>query len=409
MSPQLPSFLRRRLRLSEARRLLLAGEAEQALACLQDDSLRGASEAEPLLERVLDAICRQAAQRVEDGEFEESERLLTVVAPHDLPRARAWRKRLANEAQGSQVSHTSGIRRAREPGMIHAMQNLLGELRAKRAASSTFETPEGEDGSGGGFNEFPGALDSGEIRTRSRERGERTFLFAVDDIGEFLVALSAEVSLGHAHSAQADLPILADLDPIQATLMRTESFHSGPGWRIEASRGQNIAIGGELIDGGGASLTDGDVVQVSPNVAFLFRRPEAASGSAVLELLHGVECCGASRILLFAPSRAGRVRIGNRGGRHLVARRVDEDIILWLDGEDLVVETKGELSTLGLEPEVVAPSEAGPGGLRVPCPPQVRVQFSVGKGDKDGPPFGFALRPWSGKEGRARTVTPRNP
>lgn len=398
MSPQLPSFLRRRLRLSEARKLLLAGEAEEALACLQDESLLGAPEVEPLQERVLDALCRQAAQRVEDGEYEESERLLTVVAPHDFPRARAWRKRLTHEAHGSQVSHTSGVRRGRESGMINAMQNLLGELREKKARSSTFAIPETDAGASEDTSKKSEGPDSVEIRTRARERGERTFLFAVDDIGEFLVAVSGEVTLGHAQSAQADLPILADLDAIQATLVRTESFHSGPGWRIEASRGQNIAIGGELIDPGGASLSDGDVIQVSPNVAFLFRRPEAASGSAVLELLHGVECCGASRILLFAPTRAGRVRIGNRGGRHLVARRVEEDIILWIDDTELVVETGGALSATGIDPKVEGTSEAGPGGLRVPCPPQTRVQFSVGHGGKDGPPFGFALRPWPGKE-----------
>jgi hypothetical protein len=398
MSPQLPSFLRRRMRLSEARRLLLAGEAEAALECLRDPCLEGASELENLQERVLDALCRLAGQKVEEGQFDESERLLLLVAPHDSKRARAWRKRLATEAHGSQVSHMSGVRRGAESGMIQAMQNLLGELRDKgsRAGSQVLGAAQG---SGDRRTKAGPTLDRGDVRDEGVVQGQRTFLFAVDDIGEFLVAIGGEVTLGHARSELADLPMLADLDAIQSTFVRTESFHSGPGWRIEASRGQNIAIGGELIDPGGASLADGDVVQVSPNVAFLFRRPEPGSGSAVLELLHGVECCGASRILLFAPTRAGRVRIGNRGGRHLVARRVEEDIILWIDGGELVVETDGKLRADGVYAAIQTSTEAGPGGLRVPCPPRRRVDFSVGTGGKDGPPFGFAIRPRSGKNG----------
>ena len=387
MSPQLPSFLRRRLRLSDARKALLAGEPEAALANLDDPCLQDVPEAAQLRERVLDALCRCASRCLEEGEFAESERLLHLVAPHDPRLARAWRRRLALESEGSQISHVSGVRRAAESGIIGAMEGLLGRMRETRGSTRILPVE--------------ATSPSADLRRRSNSTLPNaeasldcdTFLLAVDDIGEFLVSTAGEVTIGHARAMQADLPILADLDPHHVRLVCTESFHSGPGWRIEATRAQPVAIGGELIDPGGASLIDGDEVQVSPNVSFLFRRPEAASGSAILEFLHGVECRGALRVLLFAPGRAGRVRIGNRPGRHMVARRAKEEISLWLEEGAMVIESAAKLRVDGTELAIQPVSETGPGGLRLPCPPSSRVSITVGQGGEQGPPFGFSLRP----------------
>jgi hypothetical protein len=127
MSPQLPSFLRRRLCLSEARRELLAGRPEAALRPLEDPALGGVEEARVLRERVLDLLCREAARCREEAPG-ESQRLFDLVERRDGARARAWRRRLESEAAGSSPS-VSGLRPASEAGLVDAMRELLGELR----------------------------------------------------------------------------------------------------------------------------------------------------------------------------------------------------------------------------------------------------------------------------------------
>lgn len=395
MSPQLPSFLRRRLRLSDARKALLGGEPELALRCLGDSCLDGFQEADALRERVLDVLCREAAKREAAGAKGDCERLLELVAVRDPGRAAAWRRRLTREGprepREGLSAEDSGIRREAETGMIEALEELLDEMRDERTRSGVRRNPPSGDGASPG-RDAP-FHDSADERPR-RRASERRFRLAVDDIGEFLVLHAPQLSIGHALAGRADLPIAADIDPEHVRLVRTESFHAGPGWRIEALRGQRVAIGGQIVDAGGAALLDGDEVQLARNLAFVFRRPEAASGSALLELLHGAECIGTSRVILLAPGEAGRLRISAVRGRHLYARRLEEDVTLWVDGDQLVVECAGDLRSEGeAEVEIQVAGEAGPGGLRVPCPPTERVGFVVGRGGPGGPPFGFSVAP----------------
>jgi hypothetical protein len=398
MSPQLPSFLRRRLRLSDARKALLGGQPELAMNCLSDPCLDGFQEADSLRERVLDLLCREASRHEADGNGEECERLLELVGSHDPSRASVWRRRISFEARDA--SHDprgvedSGIRRESETGMIQALEDLLQEMRGERADSGVLRNPASTDGVSpdrdGPFH------DSADERPQ-REPSERRFRLAVDDVGEFLVCHAPRLLIGDTHAGRADLPITANIDPEHVCLVRTESFHAGPGWRIEPVGGQRVAIGGQLVDSGGAALLDGDEVQLARNLAFVFRQPEAASGSAMLELLHGAECIGASRVLLLAPGTTGRLRISALRGRHLYARRLEEDVTLWVDDEQLVVECAGDLRAEGdAELTVQVAGPAGPGGLRVACPPTERVGFVVGRGELQGPPFGFSVAPAEG-------------
>jgi hypothetical protein len=146
MSPQLPSFLRRRLRLSEARRELLAGRPEAALGPLEDPALADLEEARVLRDRVLDLLGREAARRHPDRP-EEAARLLDLVERRDPRRGRAWRRRLEAGASEGAVS-ASGLRPAAEAGLVRAMRELLGELREG-------EEPAGEPPPGTG-DELPG-------------------------------------------------------------------------------------------------------------------------------------------------------------------------------------------------------------------------------------------------------------
>ena len=393
MTPQLPSFLRRRLRLSEARRALLGGEPEDALSYLADPCLALSEDADRLRTRVLDVLCREAGREDARGSWDEAHRLLELVELHDPQRAGVWRHRLSVEQDSRTAGPSSGLTPGAESGIITALERLLSEMRDERTRSGVRRADPAPSSS----DEIRGepvedSWDS-ERREGSEVELDRRFHLAVDDAGELLVAYGNAVTLGHARAEAADLGFLADLDPLHARLYRTESFHAGPGWRIEPIRKQRIAIGGQLVDSGGAMLADGDEVQLSTNFAFRFRRPEAASGSALLELLHGAECEGASSILLFSPGEAGRIHISSSCGRHLRVPRLREEITLWIDGAELVIESKEQLSAGGVDTAIQAPTEQGPGGLRVPCPSPWRIDFSVGSGAGSRPPFGFSVRP----------------
>jgi hypothetical protein len=394
MTPQLPSFLRRRLRLSDARRALLGGEPEEALAHLDDHSLALSDDATRLRERVLDVLCRQGAQLDREGNRLEADRLLCLVERYDEQRAGLWRRRLGTDLEGDDDSALdagppSGLTPAAESGIIGALEQLLDHMRDERTRSGVRRhavSPGGDDRERGSGDE------QGRSETEGA-RGDARFHLAVDDVGEFLVLTTEKIIIGHARGEGADLPILADLDPRHVRLYRAESFHSGPTWRIEPVSNQRIAIGGQLVDPGGAVLSDGDEVQVATNLAFRFRRPQAASGSAILELLHGAECAGARRVLLFASGEAGRVQMSASRGRHLRIPRLTEEVTLWVDGEEIVVESKARLTAPGADAAIQQGGERGPGGLRIPLPPTRRIDFSVGKTTASGPPFGFSVRP----------------
>ena len=395
MTPQLPSFLRRRLRLSEARRALLGGEPEEALRYLSDPCLALSEEADRLRERVLDVLCREAGRQDARGSWDEAGRLLQLVEHHDPQRAEVWRRRLSAEQDARRVGPSSGLTTQAESGIITALERLLDEMRDERTRSGVRRTDPAPSSS-----EIRG-VPVADSRTADRRDGvvvdpDRRFHLAVDDAGESLVAYGNSITIGHSRAGAADLGFLADLDPLHVRLYRTESFHAGLGWRIEPIRKQRIAIGGQLVDSGGAMLADGDEVQLSTNLAFRFRRPDAASGSALLELLHGAECEGASSILLFSPGEAGRIHISSSRGRHLRVPRLGEEIMLWIDGVELVVESRAQLSASGVDAAIQAPTERGPGGLRVPCPNPGRIDFRVGGGSGSRPPFGFSVRPIDG-------------
>lgn len=398
MTPQLPSFLRRRLRLSEARRALLGGEPEAALRQLTDPCLNLSDEADRLRERVLDVMCREAARHDAEGRPEETARLLGIVAVHDERRAGLWRRRLEGEEASRTAGPASGLTPAAESGIIGALEHLLEQMRDERTRSGVRRRPVASSGESTGDG-----VDSRESQSADRLNGDHRFHLAVDDVGEFLVAYGSEISLGHARAGKADLPLLADLDPVHVRLFRTESFHTGPTWRIEPAKKQRIAIGGQLVDPGGAALGDGDEVQLSTNLAFRFRRPHPASGSALLELLHGAECEGAQRILLLSPGEAGRIQMSASRGRHLRVPRLTEEVSIWIDEQELVVESRARLAAAGADAAIQQQGEKGPGGLRVPCPPTRRIDFSVGSATASGPPFGFSVRPVeSSPSGEAR-------
>jgi hypothetical protein len=213
------------------------------------------------------------------------------------------------------------------------------------------------------------------------------FHLAVDEGGEFLVLSGASISFGHAQAAAADVPLLADLESVHARLTFGESFHGGPVWRIGPVGRGRVEVDGREVPGE-TELADGALVRLSPRLAFRFRRPDPASGSAVVELSRGVEADGAGRILLLAPGRAGRVRIGPKASRHVPVAGIEQEVELSLEPEsgptELRVRCAGGVRLMGEGAD--ARTE-----LAVPCPPDRRVDVVLGARPSQRAPFGLSI------------------
>lgn len=153
-------------------------------------------------------------------------------------------------------------------------------------------------------------------------------LLAVDDAGEFLVLVGESATIGHLRAHDADLPFLADIGAHHARLDLVEDFHAGARWRIASEHDAALFVNGRVVGATGALLSDGDEVQLAPNLAFRFVARDRGSSSARLELGGGSECLGAPRILLFAPGPGGRVRIGASTSRTVPLADLEHEIEL---------------------------------------------------------------------------------
>ncbi len=302
MSPQLPSFLRRRLRLSEARRVLLSGEPEQALDRLEDRSLGGVAEAERLLATVLDLLCRRAAQLHGEGEAGEAARLFARVAHHDPERAALWRRRLEEEQPVRSASSPQSA-----PGVLTALQGLLSELRDERGQRR-----------GPRSRSSHGSLDS-RLRAAASALvaggAERpvSFRLGAPGVPEHLVGVGPVVSLG------------GGLGCLRSLL----SFHGGPGWLFIPPPENEVELGGRRIARKGVELVDGEELRFASGASLIFHAPVAGSGTAVV---HGSsEPAGGilQRVVLLSPGREHALRLAASGG-HLVVPELVHPVELFV-------------------------------------------------------------------------------
>lgn len=220
----------------------------------------------------------------------------------------------------------------------------------------------------------------------------RCFHLAVDDGGEFLVAAGERVTLGHVRSERADLPFLADVEREHAQLALHASFHGGDRWSIQAVHERaEIAVRGVRAGAVPVELADGDRVEIARNLACIFRAPDPASSSALLELEHGAECLGAARVLLLATGRAGRVRIGARRARLVPVAGLEHDVTIELAGSEILLTCAGGLACGAVH---VAPAPGA--ALTVALPERAPVFVTAGARAGAGPPFTLVLRPVDG-------------
>lgn len=385
MALQLPSFLRRRVLLHEARRALLTGAPQRALALLADPALADFDGALELRRQVLSLLCEDAERRAAAGDRSGAERLLALLAAQDPERALELRARIGGEAASSFASRSGS--RAGAGGLRGALEELLGRMREEREQRAGARAPAADPA----HPETPG-----DPPLRARPSAE-LFLLAVDDSGEYLCALGDELWLGHSSSARADLRLLADIEARHACLCFVESFHGGTGWELVPAPGCKVAVGERELGPAGVRLAHGDRVRLAPQLSFVFESPEPGCASAVLRLQHGAECEGAARILLLRPGAAGALRLGPRTDRLVRVPTLREEILLSQEGAELSLECASGLAC--------APPTAGaatPTRVRLACPPRERVDLRLLAAPNDRPPFGLCLRPLPERGGVGR-------
>lgn len=364
-----PYFLRRCWRLLEARRALYEGAPERALGHLRDPALALSHRADLLRRRAMDVLFRDAARKASEGRDASVARLLVVAAGEDPARADEWRRRFRGEVP-SRVAQSG-------------MRELLAEMRAS-AGDAPAPRPRPR----------PAPSRARTAGAAPRPGAPLSFHLAVDDGGELLVVAGRSASFGHARTGVADVPFLADLEPLHASLALEESFHGGASWTVRPVGRGRVEVGERGGDGEGPRpVADGDVVRLSPNVAFRFLRPDPASASAVLELLHGAEAEGAQRVLLWVGGAAGRVCVGPKANRHVPVAGVEHEVELSLEPADapaeIVVRCAGGVRVL----ETDSPHDPAATERRLPCPPPRRIDVVLGARPAQRAPFGLALSP----------------
>jgi len=371
MLSRLPSPLRRLWRLFEAKRALLDGAPERTLEMLGDPCLALSSDADKLRGRALELLVRSATQRAAEGRDASVARILTVVASEDPARAGEVRRDLKS-VEGPQSKNSRSI------------EKLLAEMRAESGV-----VPPKAVKSESRPAEKPPAPPPVPRAAGAPLR----FHLAIDDGGEFLVVSGASITIGHARSGEADIPLLADLESVHARLVWSESFHAGPGWHIEPISSGVVEVAGRLLGAESQRLADGDEVRLAPNLSFRFRLPVLSSSTALLNLMHGAESEGAVSVLLLLPGASGRVRIGPQLRRHVPITGLEHEVEMTLEDGQLAVSCEGGVRVDGPgAPEGAAPS------CTLDLPPVARFDVTVNARPSQRPPFSIAIGPIEERE-----------
>lgn len=154
------------------------------------------------------------------------------------------------------------------------------------------------------------------------------FVLHVDGVGGFLVIEKGQVTIGPASSSGVfDAALLAGTDVPPITLSRTDGDY------FLQSR-QAVLVNEKATTG--RLLSSGDKIALSPRCRFTFRRPSAASGTAVLELTGARLTRGDVRQIILLDRE---ILIGPGAGAHVRCDSLAQAAVLQPAGAKLLLRT----------------------------------------------------------------------
>ncbi|MCC7399264.1 MAG: hypothetical protein IT455_19525 [Planctomycetes bacterium] len=153
---------------------------------------------------------------------------------------------------------------------------------------------------------------------------EGAFLLRVDEGGEHLVLRGDTVTIGNVRQARADVPVLAQLAGLHASLRRSMSFHGGMQDSIVAEEGEVVVRGSKVSR---HALVPGDRVALGAAFGFVYQRPSRRSLTAALTLQSGFRVASTDRLLLMKDrGRDGRILLGPAGEVHVRVARARGEV-----------------------------------------------------------------------------------
>ncbi|MBP7933704.1 MAG: hypothetical protein KA354_03555 [Phycisphaerae bacterium] len=297
-------------------RLDVAGTLVERLARLMGETIE-VSELRGVM-----AQCRQAADRIERGEFRRATEVLRRLNTV-LPEA-AWIGPSLDALQQT-AERLEQVRGGPLGLLMVATGTLPAEPPPGRAALPL--NPR---------HQRPGGADLGETRLTPTP-GTATglppqFLLQVDGVGGFLVVRGHRVTLGPVSSSQRpDIGLMAEPDAPVITIERNDEDYFLVAQRPVAVN--NAPVTRKL-------LANGDQIALSPRCRMRFVRPNAASTSAMIEL-HGARLPrgDARRVILMDRSLV----LGPGTTAHVRIDQLPEPLVLHLRDERLLCQGNAEV------------------------------------------------------------------
>ncbi len=163
----------------------------------------------------------------------------------------------------------------------------------------------------------------------------KRFLLWIDGVGGYLVCLGNRISFGAIAEGNVDVPLLADVSRMHATLGR-----DGEGYVIESTR--PLQVNGRPTEK--AALVPGDRVTLGSACQFLFQVPVPVSTTARLELVSGHRLpLSVDGILLMAET----LLMGDGPQSHIVVPGLEANIVLYRTKDGVGVRYPGEFRVNG--------------------------------------------------------------
>jgi FHA domain len=241
-----------------------------------------------------------------------AEAVLAIAPQHEAARQA---RRQAWKAVGMDVTQAVGMRR------------LVGpvSLKLDRVANAGVRQSPREEAS------------VGEVDAVSGNEHPQNGLLWVDAVGGFLVCLDDQVVLGQPSSGQAiAVPILADLSRRHAVIRREAGAYI-----LEPI--QKVSIDGREASGP-VVLVDGQTIQLGENVRVRFTKPHALSATARLDFVsHHKTQPSADGVLLMADSCV----LGPSQHCHVRCRDWAQDVVLYRHRDQLQCRSAGALAVDG--------------------------------------------------------------